>query len=171
MPPIEKQTPMVQNNLGFTIIEMVLVMLIISIAVAFTVPNFKKILDAYQLDISAREMASDIRDLQQSAIKTQSTALSIMWNLSSGTYYLKNENTVIKSVTIPNSVEIIGAPFIPVEKLYKMRISVKGRPLGGYNGTVEGFGGTITLKDKTTKKYKDVVIDTLGRVRVSETYQ
>lgn len=150
------------DNSGFTIIEMVVAMLIISIAVAFTVPNFNKIMGRYQLDISAREMASDIRDLQQAALKTQNPNLAIMWNTTDDVYYLMNGNTKNKTVQLPKSVGIHSAPYITNEAAYKMHFAVTGRPAAG-------FGGTVMLVGKNTGKFKYVIIDTLGRVRVSET--
>lgn len=157
-----KKTPIFMNNLGFTIIEMVVAMLIISIAVAFAVPNFNKILGAYQLDISAREMASDIRDLQQTALKTQNSAYAIMWNTTADSYSLMNENTVNKTVQLPQNVDITEAPYISSEAAHKMHFATSGRPAGG-------IGGTVRLMDRNTGKYKFVIINTLGRVRVSET--
>lgn len=162
MPSAKTQTSVITNYLGFTIIEMVIAMLIVSIAVAFTVPNFNKIMGRYQLDISAREMASDIRDLQQAALKTQSSALAIMWNTTDDKYYLMNESTIHKTVQLPKSVDINSAPYVSNEAAYKMHFAATGRPAAG-------FGGTIMLIDRNTGNYKYIIINTLGRVRVSET--
>lgn len=157
-----KQMPGVLNNYGFTIIEMMIVLIIISILIALTVPNFSRIMGSYQLDISAREMASDIRDLQQSALKTQNSAYAIVWNTTADSYYLMHENIVNKTVQLPQSVDIASAPYISSEAAHKMHFATSGRPAGG-------IGGTVFLMDRNTGKYKFVIINTLGRVRVSET--
>jgi len=158
----KKQTS-VLNNFGYTLIELVIVLVIISLIVALAVPNFDKILGSYQLDISAREMASDIRDLQQKALKTQISTFSMIWNKDSDTYYLMNNTTSYKTVQLPMDIDITAAPYYEPDSAYKMHFSISGRPSGV-------FGGTVTLKDRTTGKLKYVVINTLGRVRVSETY-
>ncbi|TEB06633.1 hypothetical protein Psch_00165 [Pelotomaculum schinkii] len=163
MSPIEKQTPMVQNNLGFTIIEMVVAMLIISIAVAFTVPNFKKIIGAYQLDISAREMASDIRDLQQKIVKTQNTNYKVIWNIETETYLLSDGVIAYKTIKLPSGVDLFQSPVNQNNNnIPEMLFAASGRP-------ANGFGGTVRLVDNNTGKNKYVFIDTLGRVRVSDT--
>ena len=141
---------------GSTLIEMLVVMVIISITVAFAAPNFDKIIGAYQLDISAREMASDIRDLQQTALKTQNAGLAMEWHTGLEEYYLKNENIVSKTVRLPNGIDIDRTNF----DANKMFIGKNGRP---------SSAGTVFLKDRTTGKYKYVIINKLGRVRVSET--
>jgi prepilin-type N-terminal cleavage/methylation domain-containing protein len=141
---------------GYTIIEMLVVMVIISITVAFAAPNFNKIIGAYQLDISAREMASNIRDLQQTAIKTQNAGLAMEWHTGLEEYYLKNENIVSKAVRLPNGIDIDRTDF----GANKMFIGKNGRPTSV---------GTIFLKDSTTGRYKYVIVNKLGRVRVSET--
>ena len=153
--------PMFIDSFGFTIIEMVIAMLIISIAVALTVPNFNKILGSYQLDISAREMASDIRDLQQTAVKTQASNYSVLWNRQTETYHLCTGTTSYKTVNLPSSVDLVESPVI--DNLPKLGFAPSGRPNNG-------FGGRVKLMDKNTGKNKYVIVDTLGRVRVSDTY-
>ncbi|MFA4884609.1 MAG: prepilin-type N-terminal cleavage/methylation domain-containing protein [Desulfotomaculaceae bacterium] len=162
MPDAKKQKLEVLNNFGFTLIEIAIVLVIISITIALAVPNFNKILGNYQLDISAREMASDIRDLQQAAVKSQTSTYLIMWNINTDTYYLCNPGTTAyKTVNLPSSVDLVNAPMTGY--FYQLGFATSGRPIGG-------FGGTVTLRDKATGKNKYVVVDTLGRVRVSETY-
>jgi len=149
------------NNFGIALIEIVIVLVITSIALALAVPNLSKVQANYQLDISAREMASDIRDLQQTAIKTQAATYSMMWNLGTDTYYLCNPGTTAyKTVKLPASVDLVNAPMTGY--FYQMNFSANGRPQNG-------FGGSITLSDKRSGKKKYVIIDTLGRVRVSDT--
>jgi Tfp pilus assembly protein FimT len=146
----------------FTLIETIVTMLILSIIIAIAMPNFNKILSNYQLDISAREMASDIRDVQQAAAKTQSSTYSIRWDTGTGTYYLhKSDLQYYKSVKLPSSIELSYTP-LEGDEFTKLNFNITGIPRSG-------FGGTVKLKDKSTGKEKFVIVNKLGRVRVSDT--
>jgi hypothetical protein len=80
-----------------------------------------------------------------------------MWNITSEEYYLMNESTVTNTVQLPDDIDIDTTNF----DANKMSIRNNGRP--------DNYG-TVTLKDRTTGKYKYVIINTLGRVRVSDTF-
>ncbi len=157
-----KKTSQVINDIGFTLIELMIVLVITSLLVALALPNFNRILGGYQLDISAREMISDIRDLQQAAVKTQISTYSVMWNTETETYYLRNTGTTsYKTVILPSSVDLVNVPM--TDDLPQLGFAKSGRPNNG-------FGGTVKLMDKNTGKNKYVIIDTLGRVRISDTF-
>ena len=51
----------VRNNKGFTLIEFAVAMVIIGIALAISVPNFRRSLDRARFDRAATELQSDLR--------------------------------------------------------------------------------------------------------------
>lgn len=146
------------NKNGFSLIEIAIVFSVVCLMAAIALPNFAKINDSYNLGNSARLMASDIRSVQQTANKTESTAYNILFDTVYERYYLKNNLTPYKTVNMPSSVDLVSSNFTGNNLIF----AISGRPFGG-------IGGTVTLQDRKTGKLKYIIIDTIGRVRVSNT--
>jgi len=148
----------ITNNNGFTLVEVSIIVIIIGVMVTLVLPDFNKTIGRYNLDNSARLLVSDIRSLQQSAIKNESPDFNILFNTVNERYYLRNGITVYKTVNLPSSVDLVFSNFTD----NKLICAANGRPYGG-------IGGTVRLQDRKTGKFLYVIIDTVGRVRVSET--
>ncbi len=148
-------------NAGFTLIEIAIVVVIIGLVVAVALPDFNRTIGRYNLESSARELALDIRSLQQSAIKHESAGFKIVFNTVDDCYYLINTDeglTPYLTKNLPANVDLVNTNFDG----HDLICAANGRPYGG-------IGGTITLKDLKTGAFLYVIINTLGRVRVDDT--
>jgi len=150
------------NNFGFMLIEIIIVLIIVGLMVALVLPDFNKTIERYNLDNSARALALDIRSLQQAAIKDENTGFKIYFFTTSDTYsiiyFINNVNSTHKTVKLPSSVQLYATNF----NGNTMEFAANGSPL-------HGVGGTVSLKDRKTGKFLYVIVDSIGRVRVSET--
>lgn len=151
------------NNFGYTLVEISIVVIIIGIMVAIALPDFNKTIGRYNLDKSARELALDIRSLQQSAIKNEDTGFKIQF-INTNTYRLAYFSVTQKTVKLPSGVKLDpGNTSLNITgNSNTLEFAATGRPFGG-------VGGHFSLKDQATGKSLYVIISTLGRVRVSET--
>lgn len=150
------------NNSGFTLVEISIVITIIGLMVALVLPEFNKTIGRYNLHSSARLLASDIRSVQQKAIKNESSNFNILFNTTSDRYYLRSGITPYKTVNLPSSVHLVFVKGFITPNNNKLEIAANGNPFNR-------FGGTISLQDRKTGKFLYVVVDAVGRVRVSET--
>ncbi|OPX88401.1 MAG: hypothetical protein A4E53_02039 [Pelotomaculum sp. PtaB.Bin104] len=150
------------SSTGHSLIEIVIVLTIIGLIIAISLPSFSKTTGSYNLDNSARLLASDIRSIQQTAIKNESSNFNMLFSTAYDRYYLRNGITPYTTVNLPSSVRLVSVNGFVTPNNNKMGLAANGNP---YNR----FGGHISLQDRKTGKFLYVIVDSLGRVRVSET--
>lgn len=85
------------NNSGFTLLEISLVVVLLGIALGIAIPSLQKPYARYQLQVTARQLVSDIRYLEQTAQSRESNNYQITFDFTNDCYYMQ-ENTV----TLPN---------------------------------------------------------------------
>jgi prepilin-type N-terminal cleavage/methylation domain-containing protein len=143
---------------GFTIIEVTIVMLIISIVFIAALPVTGKTASFFNLKHSANQMAADIREVQQRALSESSSGYRIDFRTD---HYVikKSSHPVAFSITtvhLQQGIRIEHTNFSEDQ----IRFSAKGTPR---------MGGTVTIRDQKTDKFMFVIIASItGRVRVSE---
>lgn len=143
---------------GFSLIELMLVLLLMGILLAVAVPLCERSVARYNLIGAARQMAADIRMHQQVTISAEeeNNTYYILFDTSRHQYKLHRSAKVMRTVDLPGTVQIYSANF-PNKQL---RFNIQGRPLDG--------GGTITLRDQVTGElYYVIVASITGRVRIS----
>ncbi|SDF08995.1 prepilin-type N-terminal cleavage/methylation domain-containing protein [Sporolituus thermophilus] len=148
---------------GFTLIETVIVIAILGIAATLAMPMIGNFLAAHELDYAARNLAADIRYLQQLSINDpdnkadykmfiQNNEYRITWYNATNPLNPMPEDT-FKRVVLPASVSIVSPP-------QQLKFGSTGAPLKG----------TSILLQSTKGGYKYVVVASItGRVRVSDT--
>lgn len=73
---------------AFSLVEMCVVMTIIAIAAAITVPRYASSLDNYRVSFAARKVAADI-ELAQANARAQSAGRSVVFTTSSNSYQIQ----------------------------------------------------------------------------------
>lgn len=129
-------------------------------------PNFGKTIDYYNLNNSARELVSNLRSIEQAAIKYEGAGFMIQFvgnDVYIIKYLLNNSYVIKKTVKLPSTVKYnANLTSNNINNNYQSLIfQANGRPSGG-------IGGHICLQDIKSGKCLYIVISTLGRVRISE---
>jgi prepilin-type N-terminal cleavage/methylation domain-containing protein len=143
---------------GFTIIEVTVVLLIISIVFIAALPVTGKAASFFNLRHTANQMAADIREVQQRALSESSSLYMI--DFYPDKYVIKKSShsvaIIIDAVYLPQGIRIDDTNFSEDQ----IRFSAEGTP---------NMGGTVTLRDQKTNKFMFVIVASItGRVRVSD---
>jgi len=144
---------------GFTLMEMIIVLLIICIVFISAGPLTGKAFSYFNLQHTASRMAADIREMQQRAVSESSSDYLI--EFFDDRYIMKkamsSKPDIIATVHLPGSVSIKHNNFSS-NKLYISAKSSYGQR-----------GGTITIKERDSGKSVFVIVAAItGRVRVSD---
>jgi prepilin-type N-terminal cleavage/methylation domain-containing protein len=143
---------------GFTIIEVTVVLLIISIVFIAALPVTGKAASFFNLRHTANQMAADIREVQQRALSESCPGYWI--DFRTDHYVIKKSGhsvaIIIDAVCLPQGIRIDNTNFSEG----KIRFSAEGTP---------NMGGTVTIRDQKTNKFMFVIVASItGRVRVSD---
>lgn len=125
-----------RQNKGFTLIELIVFVLLLVVATGMVIPAAGQVVARYRLDTAARQMAAEIREVQQWAITRQDTYV-LTFPLEQNYYYLPlADNKLVKrKVDLPPDVLITGVTYSEG----KLRFDAKGSPnLGGHINIANG---------------------------------
>lgn len=137
---------------GFSTIEIISIVAILSIITSITLPNFRLTLDKYKIEIAARKLAKDLQYIQQKSI-CKKVEFYIIFDLVNKDNYKIASGFKSRKVELPPGIYIDWVNFAKNE----LSFSITGAPKQG---------GTIALKSRAYTLYVVVCIAT-GRIRVS----
>lgn len=155
----------IRSKQGFTLVEMVVVMMILGVVVAMTLPNYSRPFSDYQLYTAARQMQVEIRSLQQRSMALDNTILTNSMQFGQGI----NTYTITEVIPVsPSRVQYQPRMIKLPEGISILATSLNNNQLNiSKNGSVS-TGGTITLSSAVTGKRLYVIVATgAGRVRLS----
>lgn len=130
---------------GFTLMEMLLVLVIAVVAMALVVPNLSKGIDSVRLRGSAREIASSFRYLRGYAV-SQNTESEFNINVETNRYRITGRE---KAYKVPESIKI-------------SLVTADSEISGEDNGTIRFYpdgsssGGRVSLANGKTRRLIDV---------------
>lgn len=98
-------TPTIKRQLGFTLVELLIVISITAIVAAISIPFDRSIIQNMNLSAATRDLASDLRYAQQLAVTTQIN-YNVIIDIASNSYQIKDAATAttIKNVNIKNNI-------------------------------------------------------------------
>ncbi len=142
---------------GFTLLEMVAVLVIAGVVLSMAFPELNRSLDRYRLFLACRELAGEIRLLQQRAVNGETDKLLYVSSQQVDRYQIKHHvngtpGEVIKNVYLPEGIKF---------KSYTDRLwfSALGAP---------NVGAVYKLQNKSGQVFSISVAVATGRVRVQE---
>ena len=120
---------------GISLYELLIVMAIIGILAAVTIPLMKDYLPSWQLSGSARVVLSKLRQAQEEAVATQKQhALRFSPTDNPVTYQLikiEATETVLETITMPNNITVTGTGGAPLNATFsnnQVKFSADGGP-------------------------------------------
>lgn len=147
---------------GFTLVELLIVVLLLGILGALTVPGFRTGLVRHQVDTAARLLAADIREVQERVLNRES-ADEFKIHFGENRYTVLQNTRVIKAVDLPGGVSIVSAGFGGSD----MRVWFRNGSVSPQDG-----GGTVVLKHRATGLESRVVVKPVtGRVRIEHCWE
>jgi prepilin-type N-terminal cleavage/methylation domain-containing protein len=140
------------NNNGFTLIEMVVTIAVISIVLAIAIPKFD--MDMEYMGKMASEFAMDVRYVQTEHMKTASSDYEIKIYNSTNTYEVRQNLNVEKVVQFKGRFSIMYS---------------NGNTISFTNHGTPVNAGTLTITDKKTMETKKIsIVPGTGRTIILE---
>ena len=147
----------IRKKWGFTLIELIIVIAILSIVLAIAAPNFTAYRDNTNLREAARDISSDIQLYKQRAV-SENVQYSITFNSGTNDYVIKRVAALVgtKQVGAGNSsIKILGAPIfsggVPTITLLPRGTST---------------AGSLILQHTTRLSEATITANIMGRVHV-----
>ncbi len=143
---------MLKTNRGFTIIELLVVLSIITVLFSIVVPIFHSVSEKVELDYLAKQIRTDLYWAQNEAIAT-GAQMSIYFPTEANFYYLRRGINIIKVVDFDHRF------WIALHSNYTTQTIT-------FNNKGSVVGGDLYVKSKSGKNIRLVLQVTSGRIRV-----
>jgi prepilin-type N-terminal cleavage/methylation domain-containing protein len=135
-----------QNRVGFSVIELIVVLSLMGILLAIGVPASNKLLISYQLNSSARRVQTELQNIKMRAA-AENLGFQFAYGAASGSYTIRRDGSVFVNKPLPEGIQIIQAG----------TVSFSPRGTAG--------GNRIRLRS-SEGGCKQVVVSSTGRIRV-----
>ena len=150
-----------KRTLGFTLIEMMVVIAIIAVLSAIAVPSFMEYARNQRLNGAARQVYSDLMNARQQAV-TENKKIIVEF-VSNHQYQFVRDNDASETVSTGDETLVLR----DIHPEYSdVTFSAGFNPAFRPNGT--GKNPVITLTSSSTGKTKCIVISTAGRINIRD---
>jgi len=163
------QHSLLATDRGFTLLELILVIGILSIFAALAIPTFTDAYADYKVESAANRIAADIRYARSYAIKIADT-INVVFDTVNEKYEVRDSIGQIKhpfskknfQITMTNEFDLEGID------LYQVTIPGGGQSLGFDSLGTTTFSGTATIKVRYAGREKTVAVSSIdGEASVS----
>lgn len=144
------------NRNGYTLIEVIMVIALLGLLSTIALPDFKKTMTKYKLEVAAYELAQNIRLTQQKSI-SEGITYKIVFDLNQKNSYQMLSSGRGKLIKLPSGVFFDWTTYSEVNK------TLSFNPSGAPNQ-----GGTIAIVNGDDNTLYVIVSVATGRVRVSK---
>ena len=146
-----------RKNLGFTLIELIMVLVVVIVAGLIVGPKLVNFLSAWDLETEARKLSAKIREVQQLAVTRQKT-YRLEFDLASESYDVEYNPgtgfTFVETVSLKNDVDLFSTEFTNNTVDFD------------HFGAPDPSGGDIVLKDTKGNTSTISIASATGRVTV-----
>jgi prepilin-type N-terminal cleavage/methylation domain-containing protein len=148
--------PKLERKSGFTLVELLVVLLIMSVIFAMTVPALINCYSKYKLNTAALKLQQEIRDTSQLSLHNESRFYNIKFYPYFNMYIINGPGGS-KTMGLPAGIEMVATNFSS-DTIY---FSTRGAPTQG---------GHISLRSTETLDLKFIIVAPVtGRTRISDT--
>ncbi len=145
----------ISTNKGFTLVEMVVVTVLISIVAAVSMPFLLRSLYGWQMETAAWQLVTEIRMVQQLAINGEDQRRPILFDSNANLYRVHKDTVVIKEKKLPSGITFDSIAFVK----NKLAFNLEGVPTAS---------GDIILRNHYGHKYYIRVLPVTGRVKAGK---
>jgi prepilin-type N-terminal cleavage/methylation domain-containing protein len=151
------------NKKGFTLIELVVVMVIIAIGATLMVPGIGRWLPNYRLRSATRDVVSTMRTAQIRAV-SNNTVYGVAFDTKSIQLYRSSGGLIAEggSVNLPTGIQFDNNTF-PIN-------GTLNKPFAQFNANSTSSAGGVTLKNSKGAERSITLSSATGRVRIDQSY-
>ena len=150
-----------KRTLGFTLIEMMVVIAVIAVLSAIAVPSFMEYARNQRLNGAARQVYTDLMNARQQAV-TENKKIIVQF-VNNHQYQFVRDNDASETVTTWDETLVLR----DIQPEYSdVTFSAGFNPAFRPNGT--GKNPVITLTSSSTGKTKCITISTAGRIKIGD---
>lgn len=164
-------TSHISLQLGFTLMEMMVVIAIIAIGAAIAIPAFMSMLPGMRLNGAARQVMGDLMAARMNAVKENNNYRVFFNTPAANQYQILDDNNNNGSA---DANELLITKYIQTEgnsdtpKYYDVAIvSASNNPEFTPRGTIKGVTNAI-ITVTNSSKYKQVKVAVTGRVKIQD---
>lgn len=161
-----------KNDLGFTILEIVVVTVLLSIGAAVSAWSLNQVLPGLRLKSAIRDLKSDMQMARIAAIR-QNTFVTIAFNVAGDSYTLFFDNGGGDVTKVGNLVQDAGEPTIKTVQMHPM-VDMTNTAFGAatdamFNaiGTSASVSGRVVMKNDKDG-YRSVTCSRIGSLQIQE---